>query len=494
MSALVVTTTARGSSRIQVWDPSTPLPIGHPFEWVAEKVPGGVRLRNISVRNLRAGVQTFPIREISQEALEKGESCDLGSGIVIQIRPVKTLPPVYSSHSGESLAIYPCIGDWALDSIPVAQSFTGKVKGAPGFTLNKGSADFQLSSLSDELLLHKGGQSKSIRSGEGCKIPAGELGNYYVSLGTYSWRFGFAETPALPEARKKQRDEEAQWFLHSLKFSMLALGALAVTSWLWPKSQPTQDLVPPQFAKIVLATPQKASPRVAETDSTAPAVATAPKKVQEAAVVQAFRAKALSNAVSGLLKGGMTRLLSQSDFVVGEQASRNARKIFDTKSQSLQATGLETGLSNDKHIRIASIGGETRPGNIGYGKGERAKVKGQGGKFVPFVSGDLNGSSVDEGLTKDEVGEVIHRHLSEVRYCYESAMIRTPNIEGKLMTGFVISSTGIVKSSEIKSSTLPDPRLDDCILRRLVTWQFPKPRGGVDVAVSYPFIFKTLGR
>ena len=103
-------------------------------------------------------------------------------------------------------------------------------------------------------------------------------------------------------------------------------------------------------------------------------------------------------------------------------------------------------------------------------------------------------SSVDEGLTKDEVGEVIHKHLSEVRYCYESAMIRSPDIEGKLMTDFTINGQGIVKSADVKSSTLPDPRLDDCIIRRLVTWKFPKPRGGVDVAVAYPFIFKSLGR
>jgi TonB family protein len=107
---------------------------------------------------------------------------------------------------------------------------------------------------------------------------------------------------------------------------------------------------------------------------------------------------------------------------------------------------------------------------------------------------DTGGSSVDEGLTKDEVGEVIHRHLSEVRYCYESAMLRTPDVEGKLMTNFVIGPNGMVKSTEVKSSSLPDARLDDCILRRLATWKFPLPRGGIDVAVTYPFIFKTLGR
>jgi hypothetical protein len=29
---------------------------------------------------------------------------------------------------------------------------------------------------------------------------------------------------------------------------------------------------------------------------------------------------------------------------------------------------------------------------------------------------------------------------------------------------------------------------EDCIIRRIMRWRFPKPVGG-DVAVSYPFVF-----
>jgi outer membrane biosynthesis protein TonB len=57
----------------------------------------------------------------------------------------------------------------------------------------------------------------------------------------------------------------------------------------------------------------------------------------------------------------------------------------------------------------------------------------------------------------------------------------------------VIGSNGMVKTTAVKQSTLPDPKLDDCILRRLAKWPFPQPKGGVEVSVSYPFIFKNLG-
>ena len=258
---------------------------------------------------------------------------------------------------------------------------------------------------------------------------------------------------------------------------------------LWPAPKPdTQELIPAQFAKIILSKPpaqHKAS--ASEGNPTQSQSAAVPEKVAKAAVVQAFRAKALSNAVSGLLKGGMTRLLAQSDFVAGR--ANEARKSFDTKSAALASNGPATGISENTNQAVATLGGSGQGKGAGYGKGEHAGVKGQG---AAFVSMDIAGAAVDEGLTKDEVGEVIHRHLSEVRYCYESAMIRTPDLEGKLMTAFVIGGNGVVKSTEVKSSTVPDPRLDDCILRRLATWKFPKPRGGIDVAVAYPFIFKTL--
>jgi TonB family protein len=186
-------------------------------------------------------------------------------------------------------------------------------------------------------------------------------------------------------------------------------------------------------------------------------------------------------------------LLAQSDLVAGARNNAAAKSLFNTQNKALQAAAPATGLTDSKNTQIAALGGNAPGGGpgVGYGKGDRVGVSGQGDSFVAM---DTGGSTVEEGLTKDEVGEVIHRHMSEVRYCYESAMVRSPDIQGKLMIAFKIGGNGVVKTSEVQSSTLPDPRLDDCILRRLNTWKFPEPRGHIDVAVSYPFLFKTLGR
>ena len=190
----------------------------------------------------------------------------------------------------------------------------------------------------------------------------------------------------------------------------------------------------------------------------------------------------------------MTNLLAQSDFVAGHRRAPSRGQHLRSQSKDIIATSPNMGDIGHENLAVASLGGDGAGRNgkvVGYGKGEHASVKGQG---KGFVSMDIANSTVDEGLTKDEVGQVIHQHLSEVRYCYESAMIRTPDIEGKLVVDFTVGGTGVVKTAEAKTSTLPDPRLDDCILRRLRHLEVPASPRRRGRSVTYPFIFKTLGR
>ena len=82
---------------------------------------------------------------------------------------------------------------------------------------------------------------------------------------------------------------------------------------------------------------------------------------------------------------------------------------------------------------------------------------------------------------------------AEIRYCQETASLYHPNLEGKLIVQFGITPNGTVEKLSVQSSTLQDKTLEECIMKRLATWKFPKPKGGVHVNVSYPLIFKNLG-
>lgn len=514
--AWVVTTSALGSSKTQIWDSSRPLPLGHPFQWVLENTEQGVRVRDVSFHE--QGKQKNPSlknsRVISKDLLESGAKIELGgrSPVSLHIRPAEFLVPAFQAGAGEDLIVYTCSGDWVLSSVTLSTSKTShkaQIAKKTFFILKRESAqEYTLRCLVESLqlkLTEKGRiENRELKKGESLKLAQEVLACSTIASAHHSWRFGLASTQDfssidLVQAGSSEENVEQAAFRSALRTAAIGLATLIAISWIWPKAKTDpQEIIPAQYAKILLQKPKSTASASNSSGSTAPTEKIAnnkelPKKVQNTAVVQAFRAKALSNAVNGLLKGGMTRLLAQSDFVMGSRADKEARRIFETRSNDLRATGPEIGLSPKKSVEVGAIGGggSSTGAGVGYGKGTHAGVKGQGGSFVTM---DTSGSSVEEGLTKDEVGEVIHKHLSEVRYCYESAMIRTPDLEGKLMVSFTISGNGVVKSSEVKSSTLPDPRLDDCILRRLGSWKFPSPRGKIDVAVTYPFIFKSLGR
>lgn len=499
--SLLVTAQIGESSRKWVWDGEAPMGIGRPFRWIFERTDQGVRVRDISSRT--GVIETGTVHEIPQAAIDKGKAEIRLQGIVFRVQPARELKAAFEAQAGDQLSAYSCLGDWVIESAPVANGYAGRVQDESVFTVTRAGSEgtFTLTSRKDGVETSQG----KLGAGQTLSLSTNELRSLKLRAGAYSWRFGaspaVASLPSQAAAITLEEAEELRVFKKALIGTGAALAALFllsfVSSYLWPHNE--EELIPPQFASVVLtktpagsSAPAPKAEAVATESTSAAKQAAVPEKVQKAAVVQAFRAQALQNAVSGLLKGGMTKLLEQSDFVSGSKATADARKVFAAGSSALGATGELLGNAQGKNVQVAQVGGTGVGGKgVGYGKGEHAGVKGQGNSFVSL---DLGNSSVEEGLTKDEVGEVIHKHLSEVRYCYESAMIRQPDIEGKLVISFVIGGSGVVKTADIKSSTLPDPRLDDCVLRRLVTWKFPQTKGGIDVGVTYPFIFKTLGR
>lgn len=98
-----------------------------------------------------------------------------------------------------------------------------------------------------------------------------------------------------------------------------------------------------------------------------------------------------------------------------------------------------------------------------------------------------------EGLPREVVAKVIARHLSEVRYCYESALQRAPHLAGKVAVLFTIDPSGAVSQADVAESSLGSEQVEACVLSRVRRWRFPEPRGGGVVSVSYPWVFKQAG-
>jgi TonB family protein len=141
-------------------------------------------------------------------------------------------------------------------------------------------------------------------------------------------------------------------------------------------------------------------------------------------------------------------------------------------------------------IGIGAIGTKGRAGGTGnYGSGAGVL----GGKQSVDVGITSSEPLVMGSLDKELIRQVIQRNRSQIRFCYESQLTKYPKLNGKVAVKFVINAEGRVVSSDVAQSTAGNAELESCVAGRVRTWQFPKPKGGGVVIVTYPFIFKASG-
>ena len=93
-------------------------------------------------------------------------------------------------------------------------------------------------------------------------------------------------------------------------------------------------------------------------------------------------------------------------------------------------------------------------------------------------------------LDRDVIRRVVRRHIDEVRGCYNPGLARDPSLAGRVALQFTIGPTGSVTTAVVKSSTLSDAAVGECIARAMMRWTFPAPEGGGNVVVTYPFVLE----
>ncbi len=155
----------------------------------------------------------------------------------------------------------------------------------------------------------------------------------------------------------------------------------------------------------------------------------------------------------------------------------------------LRGTGVGGGGVGNT-IGIGDIGTKGRGGGlVGYGHGLGTLGR-KSGSDVAISSGN---PVVEGSMDKELIRRVIHEHRNQVRFCYESELQRHPGLNGKVTVKFVIQSNGTVSHAGVDTSSLSNANVEGCIVSRVYQWQFPKPKGGGIVQVSYPFLLKESG-
>lgn len=152
---------------------------------------------------------------------------------------------------------------------------------------------------------------------------------------------------------------------------------------------------------------------------------------------------------------------------------------------------------------VGGTPGSGGPVTGGGGYGTRGKAGGGrpgygdmnvGGTAASYFQPLEEEALVEGGLDRDQIAAVINRHIGEVIYCYEKGLQVSPGLGGRINEKFVINGSGRVSSASVASSSLKSASVEGCITSHLKTWQFPKPVGGVNVKVTYPFVLKRLNQ
>jgi len=143
--------------------------------------------------------------------------------------------------------------------------------------------------------------------------------------------------------------------------------------------------------------------------------------------------------------------------------------------------------------QAAGAGGYGSSGSGGgrLSEGGAISFRGQSGAFMRAIPDE---ASFEAGLDRDQIIAVVQKNMGQIIYCYEMGLQSKPNLKGRLTAAWVINGSGRVNTSAIDYSSVGDNKVESCIAGKIKTWKFPKPVGGVNVDVTYPFELRRMAQ
>lgn len=218
----------------------------------------------------------------------------------------------------------------------------------------------------------------------------------------------------------------------------------------------------------------------------------------------------LSNALRGVRTGSGSGLrLSGQRYGSGG----NGRGAGIGKGNGTMGHGNDKGGGYEqalygKGLIAGQVGGGGGGFGSGWGNGTRGEgsygTKGKGGGHEGYGTSRLGSGAksfsypvseeamVEGGLDREAVILVVMKNLGQITYCYELGLQQKPQLRGRVLVDFTINGQGRVISQAISSSSLKSSQVESCMLSKIKTWKFPRPVGGVNVEVNYPFALQRV--
>lgn len=170
----------------------------------------------------------------------------------------------------------------------------------------------------------------------------------------------------------------------------------------------------------------------------------------------------------------------------GLQGGAGAGDAHGVGGLGTRGTGAGGGGSG---LGLGGLG--TKGGGRGKGGGGNLDLGGRGKGTTRIIPGN---TTVVGGLSKEVIGEVIRRHANQIKYCYETELQKSPDLQGKVEVSFTIDGSGSVSQAVATHDDVGSNRaVSNCMVQRIRRWRFPEPKGGGQVLVTYPWIFRSSG-
>lgn len=160
-------------------------------------------------------------------------------------------------------------------------------------------------------------------------------------------------------------------------------------------------------------------------------------------------------------------------------------------------------------VNVTSLGLGKAAAGIGIGEGQPQKVArlgsisgssyqgGLGDKLAtsrtPSIALARKEVEVRGALDPAVIRQIIEERLPEIRYCYETALLKQTDLAGKISASWTIQPNGSVANIQSASDEIQQSVLHSCVKERITKWKFPTPKGGGLVHVKYPFLFNPVG-
>ncbi len=317
--------------------------------------------------------------------------------------------------------------------------------------------------------------------------------------GPLAWGVRFVRAPrALPP--EPMAPSEVRFFKYAVMGLLAVNAAIALALIAGESLERGAALLSPRMVRSVVQSAARALPPKDATTSApklnapkAPPTPASPKRNEppargapgdKRAAVKAMMASLFGqpSAANVFAPDGLGQTVNNS--LAGLQGDRPALVAEGAAGLGLRGTGSGGGDRVQGIVGLGTVGRAPGLASDGFLLG------GERHRGVRVGSGP---TTVVGGLDKDVIRGVIHRHESEVKFCYESALSRRASLSGKVMVSFLIGPTGDVAGAGVGESTLGDDGFEACLLERVRTWRFPPPAGGGEVQVNYPWVVRVAG-